>query len=148
MFEESFTSPDSFTKNLGKDFFFKDLWVAGLSRKLQEPRQPHQKHSPRFELRYGARALKTLKNKCFLLGFWDFKPLKKGSRAKTAPPKTLKNLWFFKVFGVSGFLKSFQSQDSSTKNLKKQIVFTGFWDFRCLKRASRAQTASPKTLKN
>ena len=57
----------------------------------------------------------------------DFRPLKRASRATTAPPKPLQNQLLFKVFGISqAFQESFKSQDSPTKNLKKQLFFNVF----------------------
>ena len=43
-FLESFECQDCLTKNIKNQMFFKVFGVSGLSRELQEPRRPHQKH--------------------------------------------------------------------------------------------------------
>ena len=49
----------------------------------------------------------------FLLKVEDFRPLKKASRAKTAPPKTLQNQLLFRVLGISGLSRELQEPRQS-----------------------------------
>ena len=59
--------------------------------------------------------------------FFGFRAFQESLKSQDSLTKNLKKqLLFLRFLGFQAFLESFKSQDSRTKNLKKQLLFSVF----------------------